>query len=355
MTLRVLKTLGLAFVLLIVVVVIWPEAKHEIYTPDADYLADSANYNLPDLPPDWDDFTYTASDGTVIRWGETGNRVSAKATVIFVPGYTSSVDMYGYHVNQIASRGYHVVGIDLRGQGQSQRHRTEQPEKLFAESFKVYASDLAGLISAQNFGADKPLILLGSSFGGHISLLVAGDFDVPVSGLVLLAPAYEPNTAPLSLAMTRAVVGLAQLLGKAERYAVTQGPWRPDGTDLSAPSDCSSYPERLYLRDTLYVRDPSQRVGGATNQYLADLIDSGRYLQNEDFEARVQIPVHMIAAETDIIINSKISEEACTDGLPRCELRVFPNTGHCLTLENDAVQQAIFDTIDINYAVITIP
>ena len=350
---RLLKISAFVLAILILIVVIWPEKKHVIFTPDAGYLAKSAEYNLPNLPPDWEDYTFESAEGTAIRWGETGNRAAGKATVLFIPGYTSSMDMYGYHVNQIASRGYHVAGLDLRGQGRSGRHRDSQPEKLYADDFNVYADDVARLIKAQGFGDDKPLIVLGSSFGGHISLLLAGDFDASVDGLVLLAPAYEPNTAPLSLGMTKAVVGAAKLLGKSKQYAATQGPWRPDGTDLTAPSDCSSYPPRLYLRDTLFVRDPSQRVGGATNQYLSGLIRSGEYLQTDAFEARVTVPVEMIAAETDTIINNAVSEDACVNGLPNCTLTILPGTGHCLTLENDDVLGAIFDKIDVIFSAIT--
>ena len=55
-----------------------------------------------------------------------------------------------------------------------------------------------------------------------------------------------------------------------------QSDWQPDGLDFTKGSDCSSNPERLYLRDTLFTRHPEQRVGGITNQYGAEFFESVR-------------------------------------------------------------------------------
>lgn len=329
-----------------------PEAKYGPYTPDDGYLADSAAYNVPSMPEGWEWNYFQASDGTKNRWGEIAAD-NAKATVIVIPGYTSSMDMYGEHVSMIAARGYDVVGFDLRGQGGSDRHRTSQPEKLYAENFGIYSDDVAEFIAAQNYPQDVPLIILGSSFGGHVALRLIGDHDTGVDGLLLLAPAYRPNTAPFSIGLTKTMTEFAKVIGKDKRFAPGQGEWRPDGTDLTVGSYCASEPKRLYLRDTVFVRKPEQRVGGVTNNYVHGMISSGELLQTPEYAAKIDVPIHMVVAENDVVIHSPTSEAACTNGLADCKLVKLPNTGHCLMLEDDNVLNDIFDEVDALYARLT--
>lgn len=345
---KVVKGIVIGLLLMLGGLVLFPEAKYVPYMPDEGYLADSANYNVPLMPEDWTWDYFITSDGTKIRWGETSAEGS-KASVVLIPGYTSSMDMYGEHVSILAKRGYHVVGFDLRGQGGSDRHRSEHSEKLYAEDFGVYSDDVAEFITAQNYPKNLPLIIFGSSFGGHVALRLEGDHETGVDGLVLLAPAYRPNTAPFSIGLTKTMTGFAKLIGKDNRFAPAQGEWRPDGTDLTVGSDCASEPKRLYLRDTVFVRKPEQRVGGVTNNYVHGMISSGELLQTPDFAAKIDLPIHMIVAENDVVIDSLTSEAACTDGLKDCKLVKLPNTGHCLMLENDSVLIAIFDELELLY------
>jgi alpha-beta hydrolase superfamily lysophospholipase len=234
---KLLKIIGASVAVLLGGLILFPEAKYTAYTPEQSYLSDSAAYIVPPMPKDWAWEYFTASDGTKIRWGETAAD-GGKATVLLLPGYTSSMDMYGEHMSMLAARGYHAVGLDLRGQGGSDRHRSKQPEKLYAKNFGVYSDDVAAFIAAQNWDADTPLMVLGSSFGGHVALRVVGDHKTAIAGLVLLAPAYVPNTAPFPLGLTKTITGIAKLIGKDNRYAPGQGEWRPDGTDLTVGSDC---------------------------------------------------------------------------------------------------------------------
>ena len=352
-----IRKLDMKFVKLIVIVllvlfgglILIPETKYVPYMPDDSYLADSAAYNVPSMPEGWAWDFFQTSDGTKIRWGET-RADDSKASVLLLPGYTSSMDMYGEHVSMLAKRGYHVVGVDLRGQGGSDRHRSEHPEKLYAEDFGVYSDDVAGFIKAQDYPQNFPLIIFGSSFGGHVALRLEGDHETGVDGLLLLAPAYRPNTAPFSVGFTKTMTGFAKLVGKGKRFAPVQGEWRPDGTDLTVGSDCASEPKRLYLRDTVFVRKPEQRVGGVTNNYVRGMISSGELLQTSDYAAKIDLPIHMVVAENDVIIDSPTSEAACTNGLADCKLVKLPKTGHCLMLENDNVLNAIFDELDALYA-----
>ena len=181
--------LGLLAILLLAIVALlfWPEKRYEPFQVNDAYQAQVDAYYVPSMPRDWEWKTFVTRDGTRLRWGETGNAEAAKATLIWVPGYTATLDMYGEHFDVFAKQGFHIVGIDMRGQGGSERHRESQPEKLWVSDFNVYSQDVTGFIESLNIPSERPLILTGVSFGGHVVARTVGEFTTEVDGLFLLS------------------------------------------------------------------------------------------------------------------------------------------------------------------------
>lgn len=336
-------------VFLLLAVIIWPEADEVPYEADAAYIAQAQDYTVPVLPADWRTAEYIAADGTPIHYGQSGDMNKAKATIVIVPGYTSAIDFYGDQYDMLTARGYHVLALDLRGQGRSGRHRASHPQKMWVKDFSVYGDDIAGVLGEVGLAGSQKhaVILMGTSFGGAAVTRALIDHDLEVAGALLLAPAYRPNTAPYSVETTKRLVGAARFLGKGKRYGFGQGDWVPDGLDMTQPTTCGSYPARLYTRDVMYMRDPSLRVGGATSNWIGEMIENGEYVTHPDNAARLDgTRITMIAASEDVIIDSPFSEGACTELFSECKLVVIPNTGHCLTLENDNVINTIYDEAD---------
>ena len=341
-SLRVFGVLFAAFLCFI----IWPEKAYTPYEVTPEFRAAALAFNIPALPNDWEDHKLTATDGTQIYWGQTGNRKEAKATYIMVPGYTASMSMRGDQVTMLRARGYHVVGMDLRGQGRSERYRAEHPEKMWVDDFSIYADDVRLLIEELDLPNDLPVLLSGSSFGGGVVTRAAGDFDLGIDGLFVLAPAYRPRTEPVSYSTVYGAARMLRVLGKAKHFFVQQDVWQPRAKDLSQASSCSSYPARLNIGDALFVRDPAQRVGGATVQFSAEIIENADIISAPDYTAKMTLPITMIAAENDMAIDNAHTQGVCTGGFPNCKLVIIPGTGHCLTLENDNVLNKIWDEAD---------
>ncbi len=331
----------------------WPERSYKPYQVDAAYQAQVDAFKIPDMPSDWTWRDFKAQDETRIRWGETGNRDAAKASVIYVPGYTATLDMYGEHFDMLARRGYHVLGFDLRGQGGSQRYRDKQPEKLWVDDFSVYAQDVADWLNSLNLPQDRPLILSGSSFGGHVVTRAAGDHQMPINGLYLLAPAFRPLAGEYSFDEALKLTKISRRLGKAKHYVFGNKDWEPEGLDYTQGSDCSSNPARLYLRDAVFTRKPELRVGGATNQWGAEFFESSEYINRPEFYAKINVPVTIISADTDVYVDTQVNSEACRDYVNECREVVIPNTGHCLPQESDAVVEQLMDEYDRMFELIT--
>ena len=321
---------------------IWPEAKPVAYVADDAYRAQALAYPVPDLPADWTTRKVPMADGTKIHVGQSGNRETAKATLLFVPGYTSAIDFYGDQYDMLTARGFHLVAMDLRGQGRSGRHRESHPQKMYVKDFSVYGDDIAQVIDALDLAGGKPLVLMGMSLGGAAVTRAAQDHDTGAEALLLLAPAYRPFTPPYDFEQGKRIVALGRMLGKSERYLAGQTDWVPDGLDMTVPTDCGRYPPRLYTRDAMYMREPSLMVGGMTFSLLGEMLENGEIVTQPDRLAAMDMPVTIVLPERDVIVDSTIAEAAC-NGMTDCKATEIPKSGHCLTLENDDVLNAMWD------------
>lgn len=345
---RMLKGFGLVFIIAVIAFFIWPEKRYKAYSVSDDFQAQVDAFYLPDMPPDWVWKTYEASDGTKLRWGETGNGKAAKATVVLIPGYTATLSMYPEHIDMLARRGYHVVGIDMRGQGGSERHRESQPEKLWVDDFKVYSDDLAGFIKELPKSNDQPIIPTAISFGGHVGVRMAGDYPGLVDGLFLMAPAIEPKAGEMPFEQAKKLMNMSRRLGKSKHYIQGNENWKPFNTDLSQANIdmCSSNPKRLPNRDVVFTRNPAERVGGVTAQWGAEFFESSEYIRREDYLEKIDVPIVMASAEVDHFVVTKLNQKVCDERFPDCQRLDLKGAGHCLLQESDAHLDEMFDALD---------
>ena len=304
-------------------------------------------FDLPPMPADWTWHDFTARDGTQLRWGETGNRGTTDVTLIIVPGYTANVTMYGEHADSLAERGYHVMGLDLRGQGGSERHFKDQPERLWVKDFSVYSDDLAEFIRAQDL-AGRKVIPMASSFGGHVATRMAHDYPQLVDGLFLIAPALEPKAGDVPFEKAGKQMNTAQKLGQGKKYLPGNGDWQPvtpDDISTNGIEYCSSNPLRLPYRDVIFTRQPEQRVGGVTVQWGAEFFQSAVLMRAAGYFDPITVPVSMVAADRDDFVVNDVIDAVC-EALADCHLRRFPGTGHCLMQETDDVIDGMWDEVD---------
>ena len=344
-------SLGLLTILVLMVVALlfWPEKRYRAYQSSQAYLDQVAGFSVPPMPNDWRWDRFEGDDGIGMRWGETGNRDAAQATIIMVPGYTATMSMYGEHVGDIASRGYHVIGFDLRGQGGSERPRPDQPEKLYVDDFGRYSNELAEFVRAQNLPDNRPVILMGMSFGGHVATRLAGDHPGVVDGLLLLAPALEPKAGNMSFDAAKRLLVWGRRLGQDKRYLPDNGNWTPyseDNLRVAGIEHCASDPNRLPLRDAVFTNDPSQRVGGVTYNWGGEFYESSLYVRASGYPEGLDLPISMVHAERDDFVVTDVNIEICDTRLPDCTSVYIDGSGHCLLQETDDRLAQVYQALD---------
>ena len=327
----------------------WPEKAYKAYQVSAAYQAQVDKFIIPDMPDDWQWGAFTSEDGVQMRFGQTGNSGAASATVVVIPGYTATMDMYGEQVGNIAERGYHVVGFDLRGQGGSDRARSQQPEKLIVRDFVVYSNDVALFLQDLDIPEDRPIILMAMSFGGHVAFRVGAEHPDLVDGLLLLAPALRPKAGDLSFEEVLRLLKTGDLLGKDKRYLPGEKNWEPYSEDdllRVGIEHCSSSPKRLPMRDAIFTKHPEQRVGGVTFNWGREFFGSSEFVLQDGYSESIAKPVTMIHAELDHYVVTDINKEVCDIRMSDCVSVAIPRSGHCLMQETDPVLNQIYRSLD---------
>ncbi len=330
-------TLGLIFA--------WPVAKYQYYELPPDYRELVENYDIPPMPDGWDWHQITAKDGTNLRWGMGPKPDAVKASLLIIPGFSGSLELFGEHLTHWQNEGYQVVGLDPRGQGGSDRYFPDHPDKPYIKDFGLYVTDLNDFIRAHQADFAEPLIVVGVSMGSQIAFRALGETQTPMDGLVMISPAFKPRTAPLSYGSAKFYLKMARLFNKADAYTLGRTDWRPWSLDMQRPSECSNNLERLNRFDALYATRPELRHGGATNQWLWEFVRSGELVSQPKFYKQIQTPIEMVFPSNDVVVDPDVPMAVCEE-MSTCESVVLPSTGHCLPQESDAAQAGIYASVE---------
>ena len=110
---------------------------------------------------------------------------SAAPLLFFIHGAPGSWKAYRkYLCDSSLSTDFEMISVDRPGYGSTENGRT------FA-SLKTQSHLLGRLLSL--YAKERPVILVGHSYGGSVALRMAMDYPNQVDGLLLLAPAIDPS------------------------------------------------------------------------------------------------------------------------------------------------------------------
>jgi len=341
---KILITIFAIIGLGVITIALWPEKTYMPYKVSDAYQARVDAITMPDFPKSWQWQRYEAKDGTQLRWGRTAFNKNAKATIVLIPGYTSTLEHFAEHLNHWDSQGYNVVGIDLRGQGGSDRPLAN-PEKHWIDSFSTYAQDIDGLLTNEIIGKpDVPVIIVASSLGAHVAYRTIGDYQTNVAGMVLNAPAFKPRLEP-SNGVAKTVIGLLSVLGKGKAYGPEQSDWKPLSEDMNVGDACSDYLPRYNLHDALAVKNPELRMGAATNKWVSEMLKSGALVTKPGYADKINIPVHMLLVPDDGIVFNEPPKRVCTKN-SNCSFEYVTDTRHCILYGPDAAVAKVYGAVD---------
>jgi pimeloyl-ACP methyl ester carboxylesterase len=118
---------------------------------------------------------FTEVDGATVHYQEFGD--AANPTLLLIHGYTASAYVWHSVAPRFAEEGFHVIAVDLLGFGFSDKPAS------FEYTIEAQARMISRFMNRLGIGRAT---LVGSSYGGAVSLTVALDYPERVEKLVLV-------------------------------------------------------------------------------------------------------------------------------------------------------------------------
>lgn len=262
--------------------------------------------------------------GVATRALRGGGASDESPTLVLLHGFSDSADTWRTLMDRLAERGVGVVAFDLPGFGEAGRLARDRP---ILPQLDRFAAAAVRHVSA---AAGRPVVLGGNSLGGCVALRVAQRDDVPLAGVVPVAPAGLDLARWISIiegawavqAIMRSPVPLPEvairgLVGRAYRTL--------------ASSDPRVVEAEVVASFTRHVR---------SKRDVVRILGTGRRLKpelTEPFHLHwIRCPVLVIWGERDRMVSPAGAERILAE-VPRAEMELIPGCGHCPQVERPDV------------------
>ena len=288
-------------------------------------------------PPGGRAFWVTASDGIRLRvahWqgGDAG-------TILLFPGRTEYIEKYGRVAADLVAAGYHVLTIDWRGQGLSDRLH-DDPRIGHVDAFSDYQTDVNALLeSARTLALPQPFHLLAHSMGGAIGLRALHN-GLAVNAAVFCSPMWKINVSIAMRPFVRWVSFMLRTAGRGMSFA-------PGRSGLTMREN-SAFEDNGLTNDTDHwqylvaqVRaHESLALGGPSVRWLDEAL-------RETWALRHRLPPNALPCLTLIGTADSIVDVGAPSALlrrwPDGQLIEFTGSQHELLMEVPAVRRTVLD------------
>lgn len=230
-----------------------------------------------------------------------------KAHLVCIHGIQSHGGWYVDSCTRMAAAGYRVSYLDRRGSGLNWRQRGDAP------SYERLVDDLREFIG-QTTPVGMPGVLLATSWGGKLGVVLAAEERPVIRKLALLCPGLFPKVKP-PLAV-RLGIARARLLRPTKLFPIP----------LSDPRLFTIYPER----QAFLASDPLS-IHHATARLLVESVGLDRRVRQ--IKSLAGMPILLMLAEHDEIISNDKTLEWLKAVAPSAKSIVYPGAHHTLEFE----------------------
>lgn len=288
---------------------------------------------------------FKTSDNVQLRYATWPKASGAqRGTICLVQGRTEFIEKYFETIADFQRRGFAVATFDWRGQGGSDRLIGNRGLG-YVDQFEDYWTDL------RSFHGDillpdcpPPYYLVGHSMGGLASLYAGINDRMMFDRVFLSAPMVALDRQPLSMA------GMARVLETLSFFGLGQ---MPVGRKADKPASEGTFPGNPLTGDLLrYMRSvdvvrarPELEIGVPTVRWAAAAFGAMAEAGQDNFPARISVPLLMLAAARDEVVSTAAIEQL---GLRMRTGRhvVVAGARHELFMETDAIRGQVFAAFD---------
>ena len=264
----------------------------------------------------------------------------ARGTIILLGGRGDFLERYFETSRDILRRGFAIVGVDMRGQGGSQRHGLDVYRDA-TTSFTHFEEDLRTLMDGLVIPTcPPPYYALGHSTGAHILLRVLPDSDW-FSKAVLVSPLVEIVYGPWPKPVAALLVNGMTLAGFGSRFLPGVRK-KPMGRD-DFPGNPLTSDRRRWNRDSSTLEAaPQLGLGGPTFSWLHAARRSLKEIRTME---RPRAPVLIVAAGADRVVGNEGIRQLARS-VPGIALTFIPGSCHEILSERDEIRQQFLAAFD---------
>ncbi len=283
----------------------------------------------------------TTADGRRLRYARfAAQGRPLQGTVVIIPGRNECIEKYFETVGDLSKRGFGSVVLDLRGQGGSDR-LLKDPRRGYVGDFADYAADIEPLFQQVVLPDCRgPYFVLGHSTGSLIALLAAEHLTNRVARMVLIAPLLGLCHPTLSMRAIRRVAGFLHATGLG--HAIMSGSSEPtpfSGNVLTQDA------QRFTRNEGIYRHHPELGSGGATASWVWAAGIAIDTVCEPDFMRRLKVPMLLIAAGQDSVVDSRATETYAREART-ASLLTIDGARHELLQERDVFREQVLAAFD---------
>jgi lysophospholipase len=294
-------------------------------------------------------------DGALLRyqtWRPQTN-TDIKPRILLLQGRATAIEKMDHFIKELCQMGYEVWSFDWRGQGLSTR---ELGRAGYIDSYKTYLNDLHLFMTTflKNDEEQNPVVILGQSMGAHIGLRYMAENPGMVEAALLTAPMLEINTGIYSKSLAQVVCKLMRIFGMKKRYVFGHGEYDPSIEPFEG--NLVTHNQKVfYYHRRLQMERPELILGGATFQWVSATLESSNVLLNEKYLKKIQVPVHIMAAEEEKVVDNRMLRKV-GEWMERCSIEVVKGSRHQLLSEDQSIQMSVLDSLDkLVQSCVTVP
>jgi lysophospholipase len=285
----------------------------------------------------------TADDGLELRVARFPiNRSPVRGTVVVLHGRNEFIEKYFETVGDLRRRGFSVVAFDARGQGGSGRLLANK-RKGHVRDFADYVNDFEAVMQEVVLpDCPPPYYVLAHSTGAMVALLSAERLRTQIERMVLTSPLVAlPYGAPRWVAR---LSGVLMHLGLGEIFLPGSATMSMQVRPFTA-NEVTSDPDRYARALAVLEADPSLGLGAPTIGWLNAAMRASVRMAEPDFERAVPVPVLMMLAGSDTVVDNRAAEDLARRLKTTAYLRI-PGARHEILMERNEFRDQFWVAFD---------
>lgn len=303
-------------------------------------------FETPDnpIPPNAVAGMLTMPDGKRLRYARfAAEGRPMQGTVVIVPGRNEFIEKYFEIIQDLSARGFGTAIFDLRGQGGSDR-LLRDPDRGHVGDFQAYADDMEPFFEDVVLPDCRgPYFVLAHSTGALVALLATPHLYNRVQRMMLVSPLLGFPGLSLSMRSVRRLAGFLNAFGLGTAYV---GRRSPRAEPAPFAGNVLTGDARRYRRNAaIATRHPDLTIGNPTVAWVRAACLAIERVNEPDFIARLHVPVLLVAAGADRVVDSQATAQYARK-LRAGSLLTIDGARHELLQEADLYREQVLAAFD---------